>query len=160
MALRIHIRDFVPGDAAGVAALFVDYMREIYRMPSAMSAEVLCHAGCGRHFRLVVAVDGEGSPVGFAAWRPAYDLHHAVAGGEIPDLFVARDHRGRGLSIRLVAAVARAVQSHGGGYLRGEVLLDDRRRLRLLHRIRGRLCGRERVRIGAGVPADGEPRHR
>jgi hypothetical protein len=37
--------------------------------------------------------------------------------------------------VRLVAAVARMVITQGGKFVRGEVLLDDRRRQRLVHRI-------------------------
>jgi len=48
---------------------------------------------------------------------------------------LAAPHRGWALSIRLAAAVARAVQARGGLYLRSEVLMDDTRRLRLLHRV-------------------------
>lgn len=130
-----RIREFEPRDAQAVAELFAAYMAEVFKMPSAMSAGALLRDGFGLHFRLMLAVDGQDRPIGFAAWRPAYDLHHAVAGGEIPDLFVARSHRGKGLSIRLAAAVARAVRAGGGRYLKGEVLLDDRKRTRLLHRV-------------------------
>jgi GNAT superfamily N-acetyltransferase len=129
------IRDFEPRDAQVVADLFTAYMAEVFQMPSAMSAAALMRDGLGLHFRLILAVDKQDRPIGFAAWRPAYDLHHAVAGGEIPDLFVARSHRGKGLSVRLAAAVARAVRANGGGYLKGEVLLDDPKRTRLLHRV-------------------------
>jgi GNAT superfamily N-acetyltransferase len=129
------IREFEPHDAQGVAELFSAYMAEIFQMPSAMAADALLRDGLGLHFRLILAVDKQDRPIGFAAWRPAYDLHHAVAGGEIPDLFVVRSHRGKGLSIRLVAAVAKAVRANGGSYLKGEVLLDDPKRTRLLHRV-------------------------
>ena len=64
-----------------------------------------------------------------------YDLHHAVAGGEIPDLFVAPPFRGRALAVRLIAAVARAVPAKGGLYVKGEALQDDLARLRLVRRI-------------------------
>ena len=131
----LRIREFESGDAAAVAALFAAYMVETFATSSVMTPEILLRDGRGLHFRLMVAVDANDQPVGFAAWRPAYDLHHAMAGGEIPDLFVARNHRGRGLSIRLAAAVAREVRARGGAYLKGEVLVDDNKRLRLLHRV-------------------------
>src|SRR6266702_2176259 len=101
------IRAFQPPDAGAVAALFSAYMHEVYGVSSAMTAELLLRDGQGLRFSLVVAVESHDEPVGFAAWRETYDLHHAVSGGEIPDLFVAPAHRGRALSIRLVAAVAR-----------------------------------------------------
>jgi GNAT superfamily N-acetyltransferase len=115
--------------------LFAAYMRETFATTSAMTPDILLRDGRGLRFSLLVAVDAADRPIAFAAWRPAYDLHHAASGGEIPDLFVERAHRGKGLSIRLVAAVARAVRAAGGGYLKSEVLLDDERRSRLLHRV-------------------------
>jgi GNAT superfamily N-acetyltransferase len=129
------IRAFRPPDAGAVAALFSAYMHEVFGMASAMTSEVLLRDGQGSRFSLVVAVGSDDEPVGFAAWRDAYDLHHTVSGGEIPDLFVAPAHRGRALSVRLVAAVARTIEVRGGLYLKGEVLLDDPRRLRLLRRV-------------------------
>jgi GNAT superfamily N-acetyltransferase len=132
--VRATIRPFEPGDAAAVAALFADYMREIYGQPSALDAATLLRDGQGRGFRLMVALAGD-KPVGFAAWQPAYDLHHAVAGGAIPDLYVARAFRGRTLGMRLVATVARAVRQEGGLFVKGEVLTDDTARLRAVHRI-------------------------
>ena len=132
--MRATIRRFEPGDTAAVAALFADYMREIYRQPNALDAATLLRNGQGRGFRLMLAFAGD-KRVGFAAWQPAYDLHHAVAGGAIPDLFVARAFRGRALAVRLVAAVARAVRQEGGLFVKGEVLTDDAARLRAVHRI-------------------------
>jgi GNAT superfamily N-acetyltransferase len=129
------IRAFRPPDAGAVAALFSAYMHEVFGMASVMTSEVLLRDGQGSRFSLVVAVGSDDEPVGFAAWRDAYDLHHAVSGGEIPDLFVAPAHRGRALSVRLVAAVARTIEVRGGLYLKGEVLLDDPWRLRLLRRV-------------------------
>ena len=115
-----------------VAELFKAYMQETFGTDSAMSPDVLLRDGMGLHFNLIVALDVRQQPAGFAAWRMAYDLHHAVAGGEVPDLFVAHRHRGRGLSIRLLAAVAQEVQLRGGTYIKGEVLTDDPRRMQLL----------------------------
>jgi GNAT superfamily N-acetyltransferase len=129
------IRAFRSSDAEAVVALFSAYMNEVFGAASPMTAERLLRDGQGLRFSLVVAIAPRGEPVGFAAWRDAYDLHHAVSGAEIPDLFVALAHRGRGLSIRLVSAVARTIQARGGTYIKGEVLLDDPRRLRLLHRV-------------------------
>jgi GNAT superfamily N-acetyltransferase len=132
---RSSVREFEPRDAIAIAALFTAYMSETFGATSALTPEVLLRDGQGLRFSMFVAVDASDEPVGFAAWRDAYDLHHAVAGGEIPDLFVARSHRGRALSIRLAAAVARAIRVRGGMYLKSEVLTDDAKRLRLLHRV-------------------------
>jgi GNAT superfamily N-acetyltransferase len=83
----------------------------------------------------MLAVDRDDRPVGFAAWRMTYDLHHAVAGSKIPDLFVARPFRGRALGVRLASAVARAARAEGGHYVKGEALQDDPARLRLVRRL-------------------------
>jgi GNAT superfamily N-acetyltransferase len=139
---QISARPFEPRDAQPVAALFAAYMTELFGRANAMTADVLLRDGQGRHFRMIVAVDGTDRPVGFAAWRPTYDLHHAVAGGEIPDLFVAPAYRHRALAIRLIAAVARAVRNKGGRYVCGDVLTDDTKRLRVARR------------VGAGYPAE------
>src|SRR5262245_13968973 len=131
----MRTRPFEPRDAETVAALFDAYMDELFRQPNALTPDVLLRDGQGRHFRLMLAADGGDRPVGFAAWRMTYDLHHAVAGGEIPDMFVARVFRGRALAVRLIAAVARAVRAAGGLYVKGEALQDDLARLRLVRRL-------------------------
>jgi GNAT superfamily N-acetyltransferase len=129
------VRPFRSGDATAIAELFSAHMQETFGTGSVMSPDVLLRDGMGLHFNLVVALDARQQPVGFAAWRMAYDLHHAVVGAEVPDLFVARRHRGRGLSIRLLAAVAQEAQARGGTYIKGEVLTDDPRRMQQLHRV-------------------------
>ena len=136
--VRLHeaaFREFEPRDAIAIAAVFTAYMSETFGATSTMTPEVLLRDGQGLRFSMFVAVDCNDDPVGFAAWRDAYDLHHAVAGGEILDLFVARSRRSRALSIRLAAAVARAIGVRGGMYLKSEVLTDDAKRLTLLHRV-------------------------
>jgi hypothetical protein len=132
-----RIRVFESRDAEAVSQLFAAYTREAYGAGSPMSAVTILSAGQERHFNLVAATDTEDEPIGFAAWRDAYDLHNAVAGAEIPDLFVLRRCRGRGLSLslRLVAGVAGAVGKEGGKFVKGGVLLDEPGRQRLLHRI-------------------------
>jgi GNAT superfamily N-acetyltransferase len=125
-----QIRRFQPRDAEALATLFVAYMDELFRRPSAMTADILLRDGQGCHFSVLLAVDRADRPVGFAAWRWDYDLHHPMRGGDIPDLFVARPYRGRALAIRLVAAVARAVREQGGTFIKGEVLADDLKRVR------------------------------
>ena len=125
------VRPFQPDDAAEVAALFAGYMAEALGGASVMTPERLV-AGCGRHFELMLAADGP--VVGFAAWRETYDLHHAAAGGEVMDFFVAPSHRGRGVAVQLVAAVAAVVRARGGAFLYSMVIPDDPARLKLARR--------------------------
>jgi GNAT superfamily N-acetyltransferase len=100
-----------------------------------LTREVLLRDGQGRHFSMVLAVDRADAPVGFAAWQWDYDLHNAVRGVNIPDLYVAPEHRGRALAIRLLAGVARAAREQGATYLRADVLQDDLARIKLIRRI-------------------------
>ena len=126
------IRPFEPGDAPRVSALFASYMAEVYGGANAMTPERLVQ-GVGRFFELTLAAEGD-ARVGFAAWRETYDLHHAVSGGEVADFYVAPSHRGRGLAVQLVAAVASAVKGRGGAFLYSLVLPDDPARLKLARR--------------------------
>lgn len=120
--MDMRVRGFSSADAETVSALFAEYMREAYGQPNAMTAEIL-RRDAGRLFEVIVAVDAaHDRPVGFAIWRESYDLHNAVSGGEIPDLYVSPAFRGRLVAIRLVATVGRAVLARGGRYVRAEVL--------------------------------------
>ena len=126
------VRPFEPDDAGKVAALFAAYMAEALGGASVMTPERLV-AGCGRHFELTVAAEGD-AIVAFAAWRETYDLHHGVSGGEVIDFFVAPSHRGLGVAVQLVAGVAAAVKGRGGAFLYSLVLPDDPARLKLARR--------------------------
>lgn len=130
-----HTRMFEPRDADAVAKLFDVYMAELFKQANAMTPEILLRDGQGARFSLMLAVDGADRPVGFAAWQTTYDLHNAVYGGHIADFFIARSHRGRGLVVRLAAAVACAVAQDGGVFIKGDVLEDDLKRLHLMRRI-------------------------
>ncbi len=133
--MRTTVRPFDPKDAEAVSRLFADYMREVYGEPNAMTPEVLRRA-VGRHFDLLLVVDGEDKPFGFAAWQETYDLHNAVAGVEVPDLFIARAHRGRAAAVRLVAHLARLVDARDGKYICGDLVLDENdSRVRLARRM-------------------------
>jgi GNAT superfamily N-acetyltransferase len=135
MSLYPHTRMFEPRDTQAVTTLFDAYMAELFRIGNAMTPEILLRDGQGRRFFLMLAVDRSNEPVGFAAWQTEYDLHNAVYGGHVLDLFVARSHRGQGLAVRLAAAVARAVAQDGGVFVKGDVLESDLRRLHLMRRI-------------------------
>jgi GNAT superfamily N-acetyltransferase len=130
-----RVRPFEPRDADAVAALFAAYMAEVFSQPTVLTPDILLLDGQGRFFRLVLAVDEADRPIGFAAGRPHYDLHHAVAGAEISDLFVSPHCRGRAVAFRLVAGVARAARAQGCAHIKGPVLTDDPKRLRMVRRI-------------------------
>ena len=128
----MDVREFDPADAAALAALFAAYMRETYGAPNAMTAAVL-RRDAGRRFRVLLAINGGAGPVGFAAWASTYDLHHAMPGIEVSDLFVERQHRGRGVALRLIARLAQIASAEGATFIRGEV--GEGARLRLVRRV-------------------------
>jgi GNAT superfamily N-acetyltransferase len=133
--MHLTVRAYDPKDADAVSRLFADYMREVYGEPNAMTPEVL-RGVVGRQFNLLLVVDAADAPIGFAAWRETYDLHNAVAGVEVPDLFIDRVHRGRALAVRLVAHLARLVDARGGKYICGDLVLDENdARVRLARRM-------------------------
>lgn len=69
-------------------------MQETFKAPWHGSAESLKRDAFGEHVKLALATQN-GAAVGFAAWRPTYDLHHCVPGIEVIDLYVEPAHRGR-----------------------------------------------------------------
>lgn len=117
---HVNVRPFAAGDADAVSALFSQYMREAYGADNCLTPDVL-RRDTGQHFNLLLATDEADIPIAFAAWREAYDLHHAAHGVEVPDLFVKRRFRGRAVAIRLMAALAGMVRAQGGSYIVGEV---------------------------------------
>jgi GNAT superfamily N-acetyltransferase len=56
------------------------------------------------------------------AWRKSYDLHHCLTGGEILDLYVLPEYRGRGVAPVLVCAVAAEMLRRGGAYVKGQAV--------------------------------------
>ena len=100
--------------------MFSLYMREAYGADNCLTPAVL-RRDHGRHFNLLLATDENGVPIGFAAWRNAYDLHHAAEGVEVPDLFVVPRYRGRTVALRLIAALAGMARAQGASYIVGEV---------------------------------------
>jgi ribosomal protein S18 acetylase RimI-like enzyme len=130
-----HVRPFERRDTTGIVSLYAAFMDELFQKPTVLTAEVLQRDGDGRHFSMVVAADRADTPIGFAAWQWDYDLHNAVRGANIPDLYVARAYRGRALAVRLVAAVASEAAREGGVYVRADVLQDDLARIKLVRRL-------------------------
>ena len=101
-----------------MAELLQQYMLETFSLPWQGSEERLRADGFGAHCQVMLAVRGD-EPIGFAAWRGAYDLHNCVSGAEVIDMYVVPACRGRAVAIALLAAVAREVARTGGKYIRG-----------------------------------------
>ena len=72
------------------------------------------------HGRVSIFIaDVAGNIIGFAAYVMIYDLHWCVRGAEVIDLYVAPQHRGRGIALQMLATVAAGIQSNGGVFLKG-----------------------------------------
>ncbi len=112
------VRAAAPGDVPALVPLWTAYMRETYGDEWHGSPDALRRDAFGRACEMAVA-EVDGRLVGFVAWEPSYDLHHCVSGGEVLDLFVVKERRGKGTAVALLCAAAKAVQSRGGMYLKG-----------------------------------------
>ena len=133
IAARLEIRAATPDDVPALAALMVRYMRETFHDEWHGSAEALSRDGFGQNFEVHVGTV-DGSIVGFLAWTPAYDLHHATRGAEVIDMYVTPDFRGRTIGPLLIAAVAAEVLRRGGLFLKGQAV-DDSAVRRLYERV-------------------------
>ncbi len=120
-------------DVSALAELMSIYVRETYNSGWHGSAEALLRDGFGREFDMQVASIG-GNLVGLAAWRKTYDLHHCMSGGEMTDMFVVPELRGKSIGPLLVCAVAAEVRRNGGQFLRGQAV-DEPSVRRLYERV-------------------------
>lgn len=114
-----QVRIATPEDVPSLSELLHDYMRETFGQPWHGSPEAVGRDGFGAEFETIVAETADGQLIGFAAWFLSYDLHHCLRGGEVIDMFVRREHRGRGVAAALLAAVAAEIRRRDGQYLRG-----------------------------------------
>lgn len=120
----VQVRAAEPGDAPAIAELMRAYMQETYHDSWHGSAESVLRDGFGRAFEIQVVETPPPHPkiVGLAAWIGSYDFHHCITGGEILDLYVAREFRGRGVGAGLVFAVAAEIRRQDGSFLRGRAV--------------------------------------
>jgi len=116
----ISIRTPTVDDAEVLSTLLSDYLLESYPGHTGTSTEQLRRdvlAPTATHHVLLAEVGA--AAIGFAAWDAVYDMHWAVGGGQIADVYVATSHRGLGVALALVARVAAEVRASGGAFLRG-----------------------------------------
>lgn len=116
----VLIRRATFDDADILAALLVDYLREGYAghvgsTPEQLRRDVLND----RSRRYVLLAEVREQPVGFVAWDTVYDMHWAMSGGQINDLYVTPMRRGLGVALALVARTAFEVRANDGAFLRG-----------------------------------------
>ncbi len=119
-------RPAVEADLAGLRELIDLFAASHPAARAPRPPEVLARAffGPGAVTRLLVA-ERAGRLIGFAGWRPIFDLFWAMHGGEAEGLFVRAEERGRAVAVGLVAAVCADIRAHGGEFLRatyGEAL--------------------------------------
>jgi ribosomal protein S18 acetylase RimI-like enzyme len=129
----LDIRIATIDDVPSLSLLLREYMRELFKSAWNGSPDALARDGLGLHFEMMVVARGT-DRLGFAAWKSTYDLHHCLTGGEIVDLYVHPEIRGRGIALQLVAAVASIVRLRGGSYIKGLAVGDPSTR-RLYERL-------------------------
>jgi ribosomal protein S18 acetylase RimI-like enzyme len=119
----IEIRDARPADAPALARLWARYLDESYELRDKVTPEILARDAFGQtpRFRLGLACAGETEVIAAAAWASTYDLHHFVPGVELFDLYVAPEHRGVGVAVRLIAHIAARGQAEGARFIKGSV---------------------------------------
>jgi GNAT superfamily N-acetyltransferase len=116
--MSILVRTAAREDVPGIAALVSDYMHETYSAEWRGEPITIERDGFGSRFHMAVAASGQ-EIVAFIAWTSSYDLHHCLVGGEVLDLYVAPQHRRRGVAALLIAAVCKQVFAVGGRFLKG-----------------------------------------
>lgn len=122
--------------------LMDDYMMELFQKHTSLTPDACLRDGFGRCFNTVVA-ERDGRLIGFGVWQGAYDIHWGIKGGNVMDLYVEKPHRGSGIALQIVAAIAHEVQRDGGIFFSG-MAVDDERVSRLYKRLamgfRGEEC--------------------
>ena len=121
-----RVRPFETGDAEAVAAMVAGLNREEGHDPATAPDAAELRAsflGTGAWGFLLVAAPGtdaagpEPEPVGYATGHATYETEFAARGFYMGDLYVAPDHRRRGVERALVAATAAEARARGGRLL-------------------------------------------
>lgn len=102
-------------DAAQLAGLIAALHRGEGN-PCLASAEGLQRDLIGKAI-VIVAEGPDRRLVGYATGHPTYDTAHAETGIHVGDLYVALDHRRRGIARAMLAAMARAGHAQGARHL-------------------------------------------
>ncbi|MEP6691422.1 MAG: GNAT family N-acetyltransferase [Gemmatimonadaceae bacterium] len=116
----LQLRDGRAADAEALAALLTAYLHEGFAGHRGATADELrrdvLRAGATQH--LVLAELGD-EVVGFAAWDTVYDMHWALHGAQVADIYVAPARRGLGVALALLVAVCARARRDGATFLRG-----------------------------------------
>ena len=117
-----NIRSSEKKDINALCDLLRNYMKEALSCEWGGSAPIFERDGFGKEFSSVLAESPNGTIIGFGLWRPSYDIHHCISGGELMELYVKPKYRGQGIALSLIVFIAKQVQTNGGHYLRGGAL--------------------------------------
>jgi ribosomal protein S18 acetylase RimI-like enzyme len=132
---QVALRRAVEDDAAAVARLAHDLSVADGGRPAELTADAFRRDGFGdgAAFRAMLAeidsgLDGaaENEVVGYALYYPGYDSDRATRGVYLADLYVAPEHRRRGIGRALMTAVARECRDNGGRWMFWSVLKRNR----------------------------------
>lgn len=116
----MHVRVADATDADTLARLLRSYLDEGYPGHVGCTADelrrdVLSTAG-SQH---ILLVEQQGRAVGFLGWDEVYDMHWAMRGGQIADVYVDPPARGLGAALLLIARACRDAHTLGAKFLRG-----------------------------------------
>jgi GNAT superfamily N-acetyltransferase len=114
------IRRAVPADAVTLERLIRAYLRESYAGHLGTPAATLEHEVlAGATTQRVLLAERASGVTGFVAWDGVYDLHWALSGAQIADLYVVPAARGLGVALELLASLCSIVATEGGAFIRG-----------------------------------------
>jgi GNAT superfamily N-acetyltransferase len=114
------IRIAVPADAVALERMIRDYLHESYVGHVGTPAATLRHdVLAGTTTQRVLLAERLTGLIGFVAWDGVYDLHWAVRGAQVADLYVAPEARGLGVALELLATLCSVVAADGGAFIRG-----------------------------------------
>jgi GNAT superfamily N-acetyltransferase len=116
----MHVRVADASDAECLARLLRSYLDEGYPGHVGCTADELRRdvLGSSGH-QHVLLVEQHGIASGFLAWDEVYDMHWAMRGAQIADIYVASSRRGHGAALLLIARACREAHALGGTFLRG-----------------------------------------
>jgi GNAT superfamily N-acetyltransferase len=107
-------------DAECLARLLRDYLAEGYPGHAGSTADDLRRDVLGPSgLQHVLLVERHGTAIGFLAWDEVYDMHWAMRGAQIADVYVTPAGRGLGAALLLIARACRDAHALGGAFLRG-----------------------------------------
>lgn len=114
------IRCATSDDADDLAALFADCLRESYAgHDGSTSGQLRRDVLSDESLHRVLLAEVMERSVGFVAWDTVYDMHWAMSGAQVADLYVVPSHRGLGVALSLIARTAADARAEGCAFLRG-----------------------------------------